>query len=46
MRTQLASLYFDTAIAGTAASLVPVLELTKPDHIVGTDFPPAGGTRY
>jgi predicted TIM-barrel fold metal-dependent hydrolase len=41
VRTQLASLYFDTAIAGTAASLVPVLELTKPDHIVGTDFPPA-----
>jgi predicted TIM-barrel fold metal-dependent hydrolase len=42
VRTQLASLYFDIAIAGTAASLVPVLELTKPDHIVfGTDFPPA-----
>ena len=40
--TQLARLYFDTAIAGTAASLVPVLELTTPDHIVfGTDFPPA-----
>ncbi len=42
VRTQLASLYFDTAIAGTAASIGPVLELTKPDHIVfGTDFPPA-----
>jgi predicted TIM-barrel fold metal-dependent hydrolase len=42
VRTQLARLYFDTAIAGTAASLGPVLELTKPDHIVfGTDFPPA-----
>jgi 6-methylsalicylate decarboxylase len=40
--TQLARLYFDTAIAGTAASIVPVLELTEPDHIVfGTDFPPA-----
>ena len=40
--TQLARLYFDTAIAGSAASIGPVLELTKPDHIVfGTDFPPA-----
>ena len=40
--TQLARLYFDTAIAGTAASIGPVLELTEPDHIVfGTDFPPA-----
>jgi predicted TIM-barrel fold metal-dependent hydrolase len=40
--TQLARLYFDTAIAGTAASIGPVLELTTPDHIVfGTDFPPA-----
>jgi len=42
VRTQLARLYFDTAIAGTAASIVPVLELTGSDHIVfGTDFPPA-----
>ena len=42
VRTQLARLYFDTAIAGTAASIGPVLELTRPDHIVfGTDFPPA-----
>ena len=40
--TQLARLYFDTAIAGSAASIGPVLELTKPDHIVfGSDFPPA-----
>jgi predicted TIM-barrel fold metal-dependent hydrolase len=40
--TQLARLYFDTAIAGTAASIGPVLELTEPDHIVfGSDFPPA-----
>jgi predicted TIM-barrel fold metal-dependent hydrolase len=39
---QLSRLYFDTAIAGTAASLAPVLELTSVDHIVfGTDFPPA-----
>ncbi len=42
MQTQLAGLYFDTAIAGAAASIVPVLELTTADHIVfGTDFPPA-----
>ena len=42
VRTQLARLYFDTAIAGSAASIGPVLELTTPDHIVfGTDFPPA-----
>jgi predicted TIM-barrel fold metal-dependent hydrolase len=42
VRTRFAGLYFDTAIAGTAASIVPVLELTTPDHIVfGTDFPPA-----
>jgi predicted TIM-barrel fold metal-dependent hydrolase len=42
VRTQLSRLYFDTAIAGTAASIGPVLELTKPDHIVfGSDFPPA-----
>ncbi len=39
---QLSRLYFDTAIAGTAASIAPVLELTGPDHIVfGTDYPPA-----
>jgi predicted TIM-barrel fold metal-dependent hydrolase len=38
----LARLYFDTAIAGTAASIGPVLELTDASHIVfGTDFPPA-----
>jgi predicted TIM-barrel fold metal-dependent hydrolase len=42
VRTQLARLYFDTAIAGTVASIGPVLELTGPDHIVfGSDFPPA-----
>ena len=42
VRTQLARLYFDTAIAGTASSIGPVLELTKADHIVfGSDFPPA-----
>ena len=42
VRTQLSRLYFDTAIAGTATSIGPVLELTKPDHVVfGSDFPPA-----
>jgi len=42
VRTQLSHLYFDTAIAGTAASIGPALELTKPDHILfGSDFPPA-----
>ena len=42
MRTQLSRLYFDTAIAGTASSIGPVLELTTPDHILfGSDFPPA-----
>jgi predicted TIM-barrel fold metal-dependent hydrolase len=42
VRKQLGRLYFDTAIAGTTASIGPVLELTAPDHIVfGTDFPPA-----
>ncbi|MGC2781554.1 MAG: amidohydrolase family protein [Bradyrhizobium sp.] len=40
--SQLGKLYFDTAIAGSASTLVPVLELAGPDHIVfGTDFPPA-----
>ena len=29
MRTQLSRLYFDTAIAGTASSIGPVLEMTK-----------------
>ena len=42
VRTQLSRLCFDTAIAGTATSIGPVLELTKPDHVVfGSDFPPA-----
>ena len=39
---QLRKLYFDTAIAGSTSSIVPVLELTSADHIVfGTDYPPA-----
>ena len=39
---QLSRLYFDTAIAGAAASIAPVLELADASHIVlGTDFPAA-----
>lgn len=39
---QLSGLYFDTAIAGSRAAILPLLELTSSDHIVfGTDFPPA-----
>ena len=38
---QLARLYFDTVIAGTAASIGPVLGLKESDRIIfGTDFPP------
>ncbi|MHA7664113.1 amidohydrolase family protein [Mycolicibacterium sp. HS_4_1] len=43
LRDQLSSLYFDTALATTAATMVPVVELAGVDHIVfGTDFPPGG----
>ncbi|MHA6766970.1 amidohydrolase family protein [Sphingobium ummariense] len=39
---QLGKLYFDTAIAGGASSIFPILELTSANHILfGTDFPPA-----
>lgn len=39
---QLAGLYYDTAIAGTPTSLLPLLQSTTPDHVVfGTDYPPA-----
>jgi 6-methylsalicylate decarboxylase len=42
MAAHFAKLYFDTAIAGSAASLAPVLQLTDPSHIIfGTDYPPA-----
>jgi predicted TIM-barrel fold metal-dependent hydrolase len=42
IREQLSRLYFDTAIAGSEASIAPVLALTSADHIVfGSDFPPA-----
>jgi 6-methylsalicylate decarboxylase len=43
LQDQLSSLYFDTALATTAATMVPVIELAGVDHIVfGTDFPPGG----
>ena len=39
MRATLARLYYDTGLAGTAASLDPVLDVTTPDHILyGADF--------
>lgn len=38
---QIRALYYDTAIAGSACSLRPLLEVTDPSHIVfGTDYPP------
>lgn len=43
LRAQLASLYFDTAIAGTPVTLAPAVAVAGADHLVfGTDFPPAG----
>jgi hypothetical protein len=43
LRDQMASLYFDTAIAGDPAALRPAIEVAGRDHLVfGTDFPPAG----
>lgn len=41
--SQIASLYYDTALAGSPFSLLPLLQATTADHIVfGTDYPPAG----
>ncbi len=41
--TQIAGLYYDTAVAGTPCALEPLLEVTTAEHIVfGTDFFPAG----
>lgn len=43
LRTQLASLYFDTAIAGTPVTLAPAIDVAGRAHFVfGSDFPPAG----
>jgi predicted TIM-barrel fold metal-dependent hydrolase len=42
VRAQLAGLYYDTAMAAHAAALLPVLQVTSPEHLVyGSDFPPA-----
>jgi len=39
MRETFARLYYDTALAGTAHSLDPVLDVTTPDHVLyGADF--------
>jgi len=39
MRAAFAHFYYDTALAGTAHSLDPILDVTTPDHIVyGADF--------
>jgi predicted TIM-barrel fold metal-dependent hydrolase len=39
MRATFARFYYDTALAGTAHSLDPVLDVTTPDHVVyGADF--------
>lgn len=43
LRAQMSSLYFDTALAGTAATLFPTIELGGADHLLyGSDYPPAG----
>jgi len=40
-------LYYDTAIAGTANSLLPVLATTTPDHVlIGTRLPPSRPRRH
>jgi 6-methylsalicylate decarboxylase len=39
MRATFARFYYDTALAGTAHSLDPILDVTTPDHVVyGADF--------
>jgi predicted TIM-barrel fold metal-dependent hydrolase len=43
VRSQVAGLYYETALAGSPFTLLPLLQATTPDHIVfGTDYPPAG----
>jgi 6-methylsalicylate decarboxylase len=45
VRTQLAGLYYDTALSAHANSLLPLLETTPAAHVVfGSDYPPAGDT--
>ncbi len=39
MRAAFARFYYDTALAGTAHSIDPILDVTTPDHVVyGADF--------
>lgn len=41
VQTQLSSLFYDTALASSRNSLLPLLEVTSADHIVfGSDYPP------
>jgi 6-methylsalicylate decarboxylase len=43
VRTQIAGLYYETALAGSPFTLLPLLQATTPDHVVfGTDYPAAG----
>jgi predicted TIM-barrel fold metal-dependent hydrolase len=43
VRSQVAGLYYETALAGSPFTLLPLLQATRADHIVfGTDYPPAG----
>ncbi|MCF6385645.1 amidohydrolase [Mycobacterium sp. MBM] len=43
VRSQLAGLYYDTALSAHSNSLLPLLETTTAAHIVfGSDYPPAG----
>ncbi|MGW0581256.1 amidohydrolase family protein [Streptomyces sp. NPDC002920] len=41
VRQQIAGLFYDTALATSPNALLPLLEVTSPDHIVfGSDYPP------
>ncbi|MFE2317311.1 amidohydrolase family protein [Streptomyces sp. NPDC059441] len=41
VRQQIAGLFYDTALATSPNALLPLLEITSPDHIVfGSDYPP------
>jgi predicted TIM-barrel fold metal-dependent hydrolase len=43
LRTQLESLYLDTAIAGTEASILPAVAMSgRARFVFGSDYPPAG----
>ncbi|WP_192860031.1 amidohydrolase family protein [Mycobacterium sp. MS1601] len=45
VRSQLAGLYYDTALSAHPNSLLPLLETTSASHVLfGSDYPPAGDT--